>query len=130
MARLALKIDVDTHRGLGHGVGRLLDRLARDRIRASFFVSMGPDNSGKAIRRLFTSRGFAGKMLRSNALRLYGVRTALSGTLLPASQIARSFPDVLRRIVAEGHELGVHGYDHVYWHDHLLTLDESEVENV
>jgi len=128
VARLALKIDVDTHRGLGQGVRRLLDRLAGDGIRASFYVSMGPDNSGKAIRRLFTRRGFAGKMLRSNALRLYGIRTALSGTLLPAPQIARSFPDVLRRIVAEGHELGVHGYDHVYWHDHLLTLDESEVE--
>jgi len=128
VARLALKIDVDTHRGLGQGVGRLLDRLAGDGIRASFYVSMGPDNSGKAIRRLFTRKGFAGKMLRSNALRLYGIRTALSGTLLTAPQVARSFPDVLRRIVAEGHELGVHGYDHVYWHDHLLALDESDVE--
>jgi len=128
VAQLAIKIDVDTHRGLRQGVPRLLDCLAGDGIRASFYVSMGPDNSGKAIRRLFTRRGFAGKMLRSNALRLYGIRTALSGTLLPAPQIARSFPDVLRRIVAEGHELGVHGYDHVYWHDHLLALDESEVE--
>ena len=128
MARLALKIDVDTYRGLGQGVRRLLDCLAGGGIRASFYVSMGPDNSGKAIRRLFTRKGFAGKMLRSNALRLYGVRTVLSGTFLPARQIARSFPHVLRRIVAEGHELGVHGYDHVYWHDHLLALDESEVE--
>jgi undecaprenyl phosphate-alpha-L-ara4FN deformylase len=128
VARLALKIDVDTHRGLGQGVARLLDCLRRHGIPASFYVSMGPDNSGKAIRRLFTRPGFAAKMLRSNALRLYGIRTALSGTLLPALQIARSFPHVLRRIVAGGHELGVHGYDHVYWHDHLLTLDESQVE--
>ena len=128
MARLALKIDVDTHRGLGQGVGGLLDCLRRRGIPASFYVSMGPDNSGKAIRRLFTRPGFAGKMVRSNALRLYGIRTALSGTLLRAPQIARSFPDVLRRIVAEGHELGVHGYDHVYWHDRLLTLDGSQVE--
>ncbi len=128
MARLALKIDVDTYRGLGKGVRRLLDCLAGRGIVASFYVSMGPDNSGKAIRRLFTSKGFAGKMLRSNALRLYGIRTALYGTLLPAPQIARSFPEVLRRIVAEGHELGVHGYDHVYWHDHLLGLDEAGVE--
>ena len=127
MARLALKIDVDTHRGLGQGVERLLDCLGRRGITASFYVSMGPDNSGKAIRRLFTRPGFAGKMLRSNALRLYGIRTALSGTLLRAPQIARSFPGVLRRIVAEGHELGVHGYDHVYWHDRLLTLEASQV---
>jgi peptidoglycan/xylan/chitin deacetylase (PgdA/CDA1 family) len=127
MSDLALKIDVDTHQGLGHGVPRLLDCLARRRVPASFYVSMGPDNSGKAIRRFFTRKGFATKMLRSNAVRLYGLRTALYGTLLPAPEIARSFPEVLRRTVAEGHELGVHGNDHVYWHDFALTLSEPAV---
>ena len=124
MTELALKIDVDTHQGLGKGVPRLLDCLARRGVAASFYVSMGPDNSGKAIRRFFTRKGFARKMLKSNAVRLYGLRTALYGTLLPAPEIARSFPDVLRRTVAEGHELGIHGNDHVYWHDFALTLDE------
>jgi undecaprenyl phosphate-alpha-L-ara4FN deformylase len=127
MAALALKIDVDTHLGLGQGVPRLLDCLKRRGIRASFYVSMGPDNSGKAIRRLFTRKGFAMKMLRSNAVRLYGLRTALYGTLLPAPEIARSFPDVLRRTVAEGHELGIHGHDHVRWHDYALRLSPPEV---
>lgn len=94
---------------------------------ASVYVAMGPDNSGRAIRRLFTRKGFARKMVRSGALRLYGLRTALYGTLLPAPQIARSFPDVLRRVVAEGHELGLHGWDHVYWHDRLLGLPEPRV---
>jgi undecaprenyl phosphate-alpha-L-ara4FN deformylase len=127
MSDLALKIDVDTHQGLGHGVPRLLDCLARRGVAASFYVSMGPDNSGKAIRRFFTRKGFAAKMLKSNALRLYGLRTALYGTLLRAPEIARSFPDVLRRMVAEGHELGIHGNDHVYWHDFALTLSEPAV---
>jgi undecaprenyl phosphate-alpha-L-ara4FN deformylase len=124
MTELALKIDVDTHQGLGKGVPRLLDCLARRGVAASFYVSMGPDNSGKAIRRFFNRKGFARKMLKSNAVRLYGLRTALYGTLLPAPEIARSFPGVLRRTVAEGHELGIHGNDHVYWHDFALTLDE------
>ena len=127
MQALALKVDVDTYRGLAEGIPRMLDCLARRGVRASFYVAMGPDNSGKAIRRLFTRRGFAAKMLKSNALRLYGLRTALYGTLLPAPPIARSFPDVLRRIAAEGHELGVHGYDHVYWHDHAVSAREPQV---
>ncbi|MBI2964397.1 MAG: polysaccharide deacetylase family protein [Deltaproteobacteria bacterium] len=127
MPDLALKIDVDTHPGLGQGLPRLLDCLARHRVAASVFVSMGPDNSGKAIRRLFTRKGFAKKMLRSNAVRLYGLRTALYGTLLPAPEIARSFPDALRRTVAEGHDLGIHGHDHVYWHDRVLGLSQAEV---
>src|SRR5438093_10886307 len=127
MGDLALKIDVDTHYGLGQGVPRLLDCLARRGVAASFYVSMGPDNSGKAIRRFFTRKGFAKKMLKSNAVKLYGLRTALYGTILPAPEIARSFPDVLRRTVAEGHELGVHRNGHVYWHEFGLTLGEPEV---
>jgi peptidoglycan/xylan/chitin deacetylase (PgdA/CDA1 family) len=106
---------------------RLLDVLARHAVRASVYVAMGPDNSGRAARRFFTQKGFARKMLRGNALSLYGVRTALYGTLLPAPEIARSFPALLRRVIADGHELGVHGYDHVYWHDRLATLTRSEV---
>src|SRR5215471_11831041 len=126
--RVALKVDVDTYHGLATGLPRLLDALGRRRVPASVYIAMGPDHSGRAVRRLFTHKGFARKMLRSRALRLYGVRTMLYGTALPGPQIARSFPNVLRRAVAEGHELGVHGYDHIYWHDHLLALDESDVE--
>jgi len=125
--RLALKIDVDTYRGLRFGLPRLLDLLGRRRLRASVYVAMGPDNSGRAIRRFFTQKGFTRKMLRGGALRLYGLRTALYGTLLPGPEIARSFPHLLRRVIAEGHELGVHGYDHVYWHDRLASLSESDV---
>jgi undecaprenyl phosphate-alpha-L-ara4FN deformylase len=125
--RLALKLDVDTYRGLGVGLPRLLDVLSRRRLTASVYVAMGPDNSGRAVRRFFTQKGFARKMIRGRALRLYGIRTALYGTLLPSPEIARSFPDLLRRVTAEGHELGLHGYDHVYWHDRLASLSEREV---
>jgi peptidoglycan/xylan/chitin deacetylase (PgdA/CDA1 family) len=127
MDELALKVDVDTYHGLAEGVPRLLGLLARRRVPASFYVAMGPDNSGRAIRRLFTRRGFAAKMWKSNAVRLYGLRTALYGTLLSAPQIARSFPETLRRVVEEGHELGVHGHDHVYWHDYAVSASEGEV---
>jgi undecaprenyl phosphate-alpha-L-ara4FN deformylase len=126
MPDLALKIDVDTYQGLGKGVPALLDRLRRQGVRASVYVAMGPDNSGKAIRRVFAHRGFFRKMLKSNAVRLYGLRTALYGTLLPAPEIARSFPDTLRRTLEEGHELGIHGHDHVYWHDRVLRLSREQ----
>jgi undecaprenyl phosphate-alpha-L-ara4FN deformylase len=125
--RLALKIDVDTYHGLAIGLPRLLEVLCHRRVPASIYVAMGPDNSGRAVRRFFTQKGFGRKMFRSGALRLYGVRTALYGTLLPGPQIARSFPGVLRRVVVDGHELGVHGYDHVYWHDRLGSLSERRV---
>jgi undecaprenyl phosphate-alpha-L-ara4FN deformylase len=33
----------------------------------------------------------------------------------------------VRRIVAEGHEAGVHAWDHRLWQDHLEALDEARV---
>ena len=124
---VALKIDVDTHQGLEHGVPRLAAMLEREGVAASFYVSMGPDNSGRAILRVFRNRGFLSKMFRTKAVSMYGARTILSGTLLPSRPIALSFPGELRDLKARGFEVGVHGYDHVRWQDHLDEIGEGGV---
>src|SRR5258708_30708895 len=90
--RVALKIDVDTFRGTRDGVPALLADLAAAGVRASFFFTLGPDNSGRAVLRVFRKRGFLGKMLRTNAARMYGWRTALYGPLLPAPELRRRRP--------------------------------------
>ncbi len=114
-------MDVDTHVGLQRGVPALLKLFERLGVSASFFISCGPDHSGRAIRRVLR-RGFLRKMRRTNAVGMYGWRTVLYGTLLPGPQIARAFPELLRAAEAAGHEVGVHGYDHVYWQDRLASL--------
>ena len=123
---LALKIDVDTLKGYREGLPRLLDMLKRRGIRASIFFSMGPDNSGKAVRRIFR-RGFLSKMLRTRAPSTYGLKTLLYGTLLPAPMIVESDPGLLRRAVDEGHDCGVHAWDHVFWQDRLPSLSREAV---
>jgi len=125
--RVAIRVDVDTHTGLRDGVPLLLERFGRLGVRASFFVTMGPDNSGRAIGRLFTRKGFARKMARTNALKTYGLRTILSGTLLPSRPVGSGFPEILRRVEAGGHECGIHGWDHVLWHDRLERLEQEAV---
>lgn len=125
--QLGLRVDVDTRIGLSEGVPRLLDVLRRYCVRASFFVSFGPDNSGKALRRAWRP-SFLLKMLRTNPFRLYGARTLLSGMFLPSRPIGEGEPELLRAIRAEGHELGIHGYDHVYWQDHVESMAEREIE--
>jgi undecaprenyl phosphate-alpha-L-ara4FN deformylase len=124
---VALKIDVDTHQGLGEGVPQLTKLLAAEGISATFFVAMGPDNSGRAIWRAFKNPGFISKMRRTRAASMYGLRTVLSGTILPARAIALAYPQILRDLVRTGFELGVHGYDHVRWQDHLDDLSEGAV---
>jgi peptidoglycan/xylan/chitin deacetylase (PgdA/CDA1 family) len=119
-----LRVDVDTRRGLHEGVPRLLALFRRLDVVASFFVTMGPDRSGLAIRRAWRP-SFLVKMLRTNPFRLYGVRTLLSGTLLPAQPVGASAPALLRDIAAGGHEVAPHGWDHVTWQDRIDRLSSD-----
>ena len=118
---LSLKVDVDTLRGYREGVPRMLDLFQRLGIRASLFFSFGPDNSGKAIRRIFR-KGFLTKMLRTKAPSTYGFKTLLYGTLLPAPQIVEQAPEIVKRAYQEGHECGTHAWDHVRWQDELQGM--------
>ena len=122
---IALKVDVDTYAGTRDGVPRLLDILDQAGIRATFYFSMGPDNSGKAIRRIFTRKGFLRKMIRTRAPSMYGIKTLLYGTLLPPPMIAASFPQILKRTASLGHEVGIHCWDHVKWHDLLPWMPKQ-----
>ncbi len=124
--RLGLKVDVCTYAGMRSGVPNLLRLFDRLNVRASFFVAMGPDRSGRAIRRVFRS-GFLEKMWRTRAVKTYGWQTLLYGTVLPAPHVGRRCAGLLREIVAAGHELAVHGYDHVRWQDKLSSLTEGEI---
>jgi undecaprenyl phosphate-alpha-L-ara4FN deformylase len=126
--QLAVKVDVDTWIGLKEGVPNLLALFRRYAVPASFFIAFGPDNSGKAIRRIF-KRGFLQKMWRTNPLRIYGLKTLLGGTLLPPPIIGERAPELLQEVVEGGHELGIHGYDHVLWQDHLEHLGETTISS-
>lgn len=122
---LGLKIDVDTRRGMEEGVPVLLSALASASASATFFLSFGPDNSGKAVLQLLRNPRFLAKMVRTNAPGLYGWRTALYGTLLPAPMIARAFPGLCREIEARGHEVEFHAWDHRAWQDALPRKGED-----
>ncbi len=125
---LSLKVDVDTHDGMRDGVPRLLEIFREEAVKSSFFLSFGPDNSGKAIYNIFRQKGFLKKMVKTRAPGLYGLRTILSGTLLPARPIATKFPEIVRQIETEGHECGIHAWDHRYWQDHIASMSLQEIE--
>jgi undecaprenyl phosphate-alpha-L-ara4FN deformylase len=124
---IALKIDVDTHQGLEAGVPRLARMLTAEGVAGSFFIAMGPDNSGRAVVRVLRTPGFLKKMRRTRAVRMYGLRTVLSGTLLPARPVALALPSVVRGLKHAGFEVGVHGWDHVRWQDGIDRLGEAGI---
>ena len=116
---LAIKVDVDTYEGMKKGVPRILEILEDFDIKGTFFLSMGPDASGRAILQLLKNPLFLKKMIRTNAVGLYGFRTALYGTLLPSPMIALSFPEIVRQIQSKCHEVQFHAWDHRRWQDEV-----------
>jgi len=126
MTTLAIKIDVDTDRGTRIGVPNMLQLFKELQIPATFLFSLGPDNTGRAIKRIFRP-GFLKKVSRSNVVAMYGLRTLLNGVLLPGPHIGKRNETVMRRTHAEGHEVGIHCYDHIRWQDGLAKMNKEEV---
>jgi undecaprenyl phosphate-alpha-L-ara4FN deformylase len=120
--KLGLKIDVDTLRGSREGVPRLVQALRARGAGATFLFSLGPDHTGRAIRRVFR-RGFVGKVARTSVLEHYGLKTLLYGTLLPGPDIGLRCAAELRSARDAGFEVGVHCWDHVRWQDGVAAAD-------
>ncbi|HET9209574.1 MAG TPA: polysaccharide deacetylase family protein [Thermoanaerobaculia bacterium] len=118
---LGLRVDVDTHEGMRDGVPRLLELMEEEGVKATFYFAMGPDRSGLAVLNALRP-GFLKKMTRTSAARVYGLRTILSGTLLPSRPIGVAFPRIACRARDEGHETGVHAWDHRLWQDRLFRF--------
>jgi len=124
--RLAIKVDVDTDRGTRIGVPDMLADCREFGAPASFLFSLGPDQTGRAITRVFRP-GFFKKVSRTSVVKVYGVRTLLNGTLLPAPHVGRRNQDIIRSVAAAGFETGIHCYNHYFWQDYVQGLPLEEV---
>ena len=125
--QIALKIDVDTLRGTRAGVPALVRVLQQAGAGATFLFSLGPDHTGRAIRRVFR-KGCLGKVSRTSVLEHYGLRTLMYGTLLPGPDIGRRAGEQMRAVRDAGFEVGVHCYDHVAWQDFVNRRDAAWTE--
>lgn len=125
--KLAIKVDVDTFRGTRDGVPRLSALLKKHHAGATFLFSLGPDHTGRAMRRIFRP-GFLLKVQRTSVLEHYGLKTLLYGTLLPGPDIGKKCTYVLRATRDAGFEVGIHCWDHVRWQDYVSRRDADWTE--
>lgn len=127
MMKLALKVDVDTFRGTREGVPQLVELFKRHQANATFLFSLGPDNTGRAIKRVLRP-GFLKKVSRTSVVEHYGVKTLMYGTLLPGPDIGRKCSDILQSVQQAGFEVGIHTWDHIKWQDNVANKDFSWTE--
>ena len=119
MPFLCLKVDVDTLRGTQEGVPRLVELFKREQVGATFLFSMGPDNTGRAIKRIFRP-GFLAKIRRTSVRANYGLKTLMYGTLIPGPDIGMRAAGPMRAARDAGFECGIHCWDHVGWQDNVM----------
>jgi len=119
---IALKVDVDTYRGTLEGVPALIKLFHEYQVRATFLFSLGPDHTGRALRRVFRP-GFLQKVRRTSVASHYGLKTLMYGTLLPGPHIGRKAGEIMRAVADAGHEVGIHCYDHIRWQDFVAHQD-------
>jgi peptidoglycan/xylan/chitin deacetylase (PgdA/CDA1 family) len=93
-------------------------------VSATFLFSLGPDHTGRAIKRVFRP-GFLGKVGRTSVLSHYGLATLLYGTLLPGPDIGRRGAAVMRSVRDAGFEVGIHTWDHIKWQDGVQKADAT-----
>lgn len=123
---IAIKIDVDTERGTRIGVLNMLRLFDELQIPATFLFSLGPDNTGRALKRIFRP-GFLKKVSRTSVVSTYGIRTLLNGVLWPGPHIGKRHANIMRLVRQKGHETGIHCYDHIRWQDGLSKMTQAEV---
>jgi peptidoglycan/xylan/chitin deacetylase (PgdA/CDA1 family) len=117
---IGLKVDVDTLRGTREGVPRLAALLKKHGLDATFYFSVGPDHTGRALRRVLRP-GFFQKVARTSVVKHYGLKTLLYGVLLPGPDIGRAAGAEMRGVFDAGFEVGLHTYDHVRWQDYVAS---------
>jgi len=124
--RLGLRIDVDTFRGTKIGVPALCKILEKHNIKASFFFSVGPDNMGRHIWRLIRPDFFI-KMLRTKAGATYGWDIIFKGTFWPGPLIGKNLKNIIRFASKNGHEIGLHAWDHHKWQACVDKMSSDEI---
>lgn len=111
--KIALRIHVGTLAGACQGVPLLIETLQARLAGGTFFLCLGPDQSGRAFRQAL-------RMTRQ-----CGWKTPLRGTLIPAAEIGKAAAGILPQIEASGFEAGLSAWNRVAWEKNVATADND-----
>ena len=116
-----LRIDLESEKGIRQGVPKLLKLLSKYNMKASFYLAMGGESNIFEILRY--RKGLTSSEERK--IKVWSLKDKLRMGLLPRDFV-KSNEKILRKILEEGHELGIHGFKHRAW---TRGLDKIDIRN-
>jgi undecaprenyl phosphate-alpha-L-ara4FN deformylase len=122
----AIRIDVDSTRDIAL-LPKLLDLLQVLEIKATFFVATGPDRLALNLLKYITDPRSSLRFIKAKPLRY---RSHSLNGILRKKPIEAARPEVLQRAKKEGHEVGLHGYDHYMWIRTLRYMNEKQIKEL
>lgn len=129
--KLVIRLDIDTTVCMRPGVENLLILAKEKGVHFTFFANMGRAICYKSTLLKMLRSGHGGKT--ESAPKLSPIdKLGLKGlliTMLFNPVVGKGYPQVLRRLVNEGHDLGLHGgRNHGEWHHNAAIWDKAKVE--
>jgi len=116
-----LRVDLESSKGIREGLPPLLDLLKKYEIKASFYLVMGGESN------IFEILKYRGGMAHSSErkIKIWSFWEKLRMALFPKDFVTQN-KEVLKRILEEGHELGIHGWKHRAWTRGLDKININE----
>lgn len=127
---VGLRVDVDFGVGLRKGVPYLLSAFRKRNLRVTFYITMGPDGFRKHTQRLGSPsyRNRVRRMSPWSIVRKFGPTYLIRQAAGIPDKVGARYPDVIRMALDQGHEVGVHGYDHYWWAENVFGADRTALK--
>ena len=124
MKKFTLSVDLESDKGIKAGVPILLNLLKKYHIKASFYLSMGGESNICEILK------YRNKLKSSSErkIKIWSLKDKLRMAFFPRDFVNKN-KKILRRILEEGHELGLHGRKHREWTRGLEKINVEIIIN-
>lgn len=128
MARLAVRIDARTDRGMREGVLPLVRICWQYGVPALFLFTVGPDRTGRLFWRQWLGR-VMGRRRASPAHPAPGLGLGgrLNGVLWPGPLLGRRHGPLMRQVRDKGFDVGLLAYDAQRWQTRLARLSIEQM---
>jgi len=105
-----IRIDLESGKGIKEGLPNLLKLFKEENVKGSFYLTMGGEAN---LVEILKHRGKI-DYSKERKIKIWGLHEKMRMVLFPQDFVERN-KEILKKILEEGHEIGIHGWKHRSW---------------